>query len=146
MRHRKANKKLGRTSAHRQAMFKNMANSLFEHQLIKTTVTKAKELRRVAEPLITIAKKGDTVANRRLIFNRTRSKQTVGILFDDLSKRYAERPGGYIRILKCGHRVGDAAPMAYVELVDRPLAEEFEVTLSEESKEVLDEAKSKEAE
>lgn len=137
MRHRKANKKLGRTSAHRQAMFKNMANSLFEHQLIKTTVTKAKELRRVAEPLITIAKKGDTVANRRLVFNRTRSKKSVGILFDDLAGRYSERPGGYIRILKCGHRVGDAAPMAYVELVDRPLEDEFEVGLSEESKEVL---------
>lgn len=126
-------------------MFKNMANSLFEHQLIRTTVTKAKELRRIAEPLITIAKKGDTVANRRLIFNRTRSKHSVGVLFNELAPRYAERPGGYIRILKCGNRVGDAAPMAYVELVDRPLDPEFEVSLSEESKKVLDDAKPEEA-
>jgi len=125
-------------------MFKNMANSLFEHQLIKTTVTKAKELRRIAEPLITIAKKGDSVANRRLIFSRTRCKKSVGILFDELGPRFAQRPGGYIRILKCGYRVGDAAPMAYVELVDRPLPEEFQVQMSEESKEVLEASKDKE--
>ena len=138
MRHGNAHRKLNRTSSHRKAMFKNMANSLFEHQLIKTTVTKAKELRRVAEPLITIAKKGDTVANRRLVFNRTRSKHSVGVLFDELAPRYADRPGGYIRILKCGNRVGDAAPMAYVELVDRPVDSEFQVELSEESKQVLE--------
>jgi len=144
MRHRQANKKLGRTSAHRQAMFKNMSNSLFEHQLIKTTVTKAKELRRIAEPLITIAKKGDTVANRRLVFNRTRSKKVVNIIFEELAPRYANRPGGYLRVLKCGQRVGDAAPMAYVELIDRPEPEEFKVELSQESKKVVEESKAAE--
>tara|TARA_B100001971_G_C17850939_1_gene363329 strand:- start:224 stop:547 length:324 start_codon:yes stop_codon:yes gene_type:complete len=102
-------------------MFQNMAVSLFENELIKTTLPKAKELRRVAEPLITLAKE-DTVANRRLAFDRTRSKSAVGKLFNDLGKRYATRPGGYVRILKCGFRAGDAAPMAYVELVDRPEA------------------------
>ena len=100
-------------------MFRNMANSLFEHEIIKTTVPKAKELRRVAEPLLTIAKE-DSVAHRRLAFDRLRSKATVGKLFDELGPRYVERPGGYLRILKCGHRTGDKAPMAYVELVDRP--------------------------
>ena len=100
-------------------MFRNMTNSLFEHEIIKTTVPKAKELRRVAEPLITLAKV-DSVANRRLAFNRTRSKSAVGKLFTDLGPRYKERPGGYIRILKCGFRAGDKAPMAYVELVSRP--------------------------
>ncbi|WP_150305978.1 50S ribosomal protein L17 [Pseudomonas saliphila] len=119
MRHRKSGRHLNRTSSHRKAMFQNMAVSLFENELIKTTLPKAKELRRVAEPLITLAKE-DTVANRRLAFDRTRSKEAVGKLFNDLGKRYAERPGGYIRILKCGFRTGDAAPMAYVELVDRP--------------------------
>lgn len=118
MRHRKSGRHLSRTSAHRKAMFQNMAVSLFEHELIKTTLPKAKELRRVAEPLITLAKV-DSVANRRLAFDRTRSKEAVGKLFNDLGKRYANRPGGYLRILKCGFRAGDNAPMAYVELVDR---------------------------
>jgi large subunit ribosomal protein L17 len=121
MRHRKSGRHLSRTSAHRKAMFQNMAVSLFDNELIKTTLPKAKELRRVAEPLITLAKE-DTVANRRLAFDRTRSKAAVGKLFNDLGKRYATRPGGYVRILKCGFRAGDAAPMAYVELVDRPEA------------------------
>lgn len=106
-------------------MFRNMAVSLVEHELIKTTVPKAKELRSYAEPLITLAKK-DSVANRRLAFDRTRSKEAVGKLFDELGPRYAERPGGYIRILKCGYRTGDKAPMAYVELVDRPEPEDIE--------------------
>ena len=123
MRHRKSGRQLSRTSAHRKAMFQNMAVSLFEHELIKTTLPKAKELRRVAEPLITLAKV-DSVANRRLAFARTRSKEAVGKLFNDLGKRYAERPGGYVRILKCGFRAGDNAPMAYVELVDRPVTGE----------------------
>ena len=116
---------LSRTSAHRKAMFQNMAVSLFEHELIKTTLPKAKELRRVAEPLNTLAKE-DSVANRRLAFDRTRSKAAVGKLFNDLGKRYANRQGGYLRILKCGFRAGDNAPMAYVELVDRPVAGEVE--------------------
>jgi len=118
MRHRNSGRKFSRTSSHRQAMFRNMAVSLVEHELIKTTLPKAKELRRHAEPLITLAKV-DSVANRRLAFNRTRSKAAVGKLFTDLGPRYKERPGGYIRILKCGYRAGDKAPMAYVELVDR---------------------------
>lgn len=121
MRHRKSGRHFNRTSAHRQAMLKNMAVSLFEHEVIKTTVPKAKELRRVAEPLITLAKE-DSVANRRLAFSRTRSKEAVGKLFNELGPRYESRPGGYIRILKCGFRPGDKAPMAYVELVDRPVA------------------------
>ena len=119
MRHRKSGRHLSRTSSHRKAMFQNMAVSLFANELIKTTLPKAKELRRVAEPLITLAKE-DTVANRRLAFDRTRSKEAVGKLFNDLGKRYADRPGGDVRILKCGFRAGDSAPMAYVELVDRP--------------------------
>ena len=119
MRHQKSGRKLNRNSSHRKAMFRNMANSLFEHEIIKTTVPKAKELRRVAEPLLTIAKE-DSVAHRRLAFDRLRSKATVGKLFDELGPRYVERPGGYLRILKCGHRTGDKAPMAYVVLVDRP--------------------------
>ncbi|MBV1790328.1 50S ribosomal protein L17 [Marinobacterium sp. D7] len=118
MRHRKSGRHFNRTSAHRKAMFKNMAVSLFEHELIKTTLPKAKELRRFAEPLITLAKT-DSVANRRLAFSRTRSSEAVGKLFNELGPRYATRPGGYIRILKCGYRAGDNAPMAYVELVDR---------------------------
>ncbi len=125
MRHRKSGRHLSRTSAHRKAMFQNMAVSLFEHELIKTTLPKAKELRRVAEPLITLAKE-DSVANRRLAFDRTRSKAIVGKLFNDLGPRYASRQGGYLRILKCGFRAGDNAPMAYVELVDRPVAGEVE--------------------
>jgi len=123
MRHRKSGRHLNRTSSHRQAMFKNMAVSLIEHEIIKTTLPKAKELRRVAEPLITLAKE-DSVANRRLAFSRTRSKEAVGKLFNELGPRYQERSGGYLRILKCGFRAGDNAPMAYVELVDRPVAEE----------------------
>jgi len=119
MRHRKSGRQLNRNSSHRKAMFRNMAVSLFEHEVIKTTVPKAKELRRVAEPLITLAK-NDSVANRRLAFARTRSKQAVGKLFGELGPRYTERPGGYTRILKCGYRAGDTAPMAFIELVDRP--------------------------
>ena len=119
MRHRKSGRHLNRTSAHRQAMFRNMACSLFEHELIKTTLPKAKELRRVAEPLITMAKV-DNVAKRRLAFARLRSDSAVGKLFSELGPRYQARPGGYLRILKCGFRAGDKAPMAYVELVDRP--------------------------
>ena len=121
MRHRNSGVKLGRNSSHRKAMFTNMAISLFEHELIKTTLPKAKELRRVAEPLITLAKI-DSVANRRLAFARTRSKEAVAKLFNELGPRYKTRPGGYLRILKCGFRAGDNAPMAYVELVDRPEA------------------------
>ena len=119
MRHQKAGRKFSRTSAHREAMFKNMAASLFKHELIKTTLPKAKELRRVAEPLITLGKI-DSVANRRLAFARLRDKEAVGTLFTTVGPRYAARPGGYLRILKCGFRNGDNAPMAYVELVDRP--------------------------
>ena len=120
MRHRHGLRKLNRTSSHRLAMLRNMTVSLLRHEAIKTTVPKAKELRRVAEPLITLAKV-DSVANRRLAFDRTRSKEMVGKLFNDLGKRYATREGGYLRILKCGFRAGDNAPMAYVELVDRPV-------------------------
>ena len=123
MRHRYSGRKLSRTGAHRRAMFRNMTASLVEHELIKTTLPKAKELRRVAEPLITLAKK-DSVANRRLAFSRLQDKAAVGKLFSELAPRYENRPGGYIRILKCGFRSGDAAPMAYVELVDRPEVEE----------------------
>ena len=123
MRHQKSGRKFSRTSAHREAMFKNMAASLFKHELIKTTLPKAKELRRVAEPLITLAKV-DSVANRRLAFARLRDKEAVGNLFTILGPRYATRPGGYLRLLKCGFRAGDNAPMAYVELVDRPQAAE----------------------
>ena len=123
MRHRKSGRKLNRNSSHRKAMFSNMTASLVEHELIKTTLPKAKELRRVAEPLITLAKK-DSVANRRLAFSRVRSDAVVGKLFTELGPRYQDRPGGYIRILKCGYRTGDKAPMAYVELVDRPVEAE----------------------
>jgi large subunit ribosomal protein L17 len=119
MRHLKSGKKLNRTSSHRKAMFSNMTASLIEHEVIKTTLPKAKELRRVAEPLITLAKK-DSVANRRLAFSRLRNDSAVGKLFAELGPRYQERPGGYMRILKCGFRAGDAAPMAIVELVGRP--------------------------
>lgn len=120
MRHRKSGRQLNRNSSHRKAMFRNMACSLIEHEVIKTTVPKAKELKRVAEPLITLAK-SDSVANRRLAFARTGDKAAVGKLFAELGPRYQDRPGGYTRILKCGYRAGDAAPMAYIELVDRPL-------------------------
>ena len=119
MRHLKSGRQLNRNSSHRKAMFRNMANSLFEHEIIKTTVPKAKELRRVAEPLITLAK-SDSVAHRRLAFDRLRDKSSVGKLFNELGPRYVERPGGYLRIMKCGYRSGDKAPMAYVELVGRP--------------------------
>lgn len=122
MRHRKSGRHFSRTSSHRQAMFQNMAVSLFDNEIIKTTLPKAKELRRVAEPLITLSKV-DSVANRRLAFARTRSKEIVGKLFTELGPRYQERPGGYVRILKCGFRAGDKAPMAYVELVGRPVVE-----------------------
>jgi len=126
MRHRKSGRHLNRNSSHRKAMFKNMAVSLFEHEVIKTTLPKAKELRSVAEPLITLAK-DDSVANRRLAFSRTGSKAVVGKLFSEIGPRYKERPGGYLRILKCGFRAGDNAPMAYVELVDRPLPEALDL-------------------
>lgn len=122
MRHRKSGRQLGRSSDHRRAMMRNMSCSLFEHELIKTTVPKAKELRRVVEPLITLAGT-DSVANRRLAFSRLRSREMVSKLFAEYGPRYRERPGGYTRILKCGFRAGDKAPMAFIELVDRPLEE-----------------------
>ncbi|MEA3412283.1 MAG: 50S ribosomal protein L17 [Pseudomonadota bacterium] len=121
MRHRHSGRQLNRTSSHREAMFRNMAVSLFQHEAIKTTLPKAKELRRVAEPLITLAKIDD-VAKRRLAFSRLRDIEVVGKLFSELGPRYRDRPGGYLRILKCGYRAGDSAPMAFVELVDRPEA------------------------
>ena len=123
MRHRKSGRHLSRTSSHRKSMFRNMASSLFTHELIKTTLPKAKELRRIAEPLITLSKE-DNVARRRLAFDRLRNREVVLKLFNELGPRYRERPGGYLRILKCGFRQGDNAPMAYVELVDRPDAPE----------------------
>ncbi len=126
MRHRNSGRQLNRNSSHRGAMFRNMAESLFEHEVIKTTLPKAKELRRVAEPLITLAKE-DSVANRRLAFSRMRTKSVVGKLFDELGPRYKERPGGYVRILKCGFRPGDKAPMALVELVGRPVSDDADV-------------------
>ncbi|MDO4709378.1 MAG: 50S ribosomal protein L17 [Pseudomonadota bacterium] len=119
MRHKNAGRKFSRTSAHREAMFKNMAASLIKHEIIKTTLPKAKELRRVVEPLITLAKV-DSVANRRLAFARLRDKEAVGTLFTVVGPRYTARPGGYLRILKCGFRAGDNAPMAYIEMVERP--------------------------
>ena len=134
MRHRHSGRQLNRNSSHRKAMFRNMTASLLEHELIKTTLPKAKELRGYAEPLITLAKE-DSVANRRLAFDRLRSKSVVGKLFSELGPRYEARPGGYIRILKCGLRAGDKAPMAYVELVDRPQdldLEDVEEDMSEE--------------
>ena len=127
MRHRHSGRQLNRNSSHRKAMFKNMSASLFDHELIRTTVAKAKELRGVAERLITLAKV-DTVANRRLAFARLRDRDAVTKLFTVLGPRYAERPGGYMRVLKCGFRTGDKAPMAYVELVDRPIVEAAETT------------------
>ncbi|MDF0535581.1 50S ribosomal protein L17 [Shewanella sp. A32] len=123
MRHRKSGRQLNRNSSHRQAMFRNMASSLVRHEVIVTTLVKAKELRRVVEPLITLAK-SDSVANRRLAFARTRDEDVVGKLFNELGPRYLERQGGYTRILKCGLRTGDKAPMAYIELVGRPEAAE----------------------
>jgi len=132
MRHRKSGRQLNRNSAHRKAMFRNMACSLMEHEVIKTTVPKAKELRKVAEPLITLAKK-DSVANRRLAFSRTGSKAVVGKLFSQLGPRYQDRAGGYTRILKAGFRAGDAAPMAYVELVDREMPDDEDLDEVEEN-------------
>ena len=131
MRHRESGRRLNRNSSHRKAMFRNMAVSLMQHEMIKTTLPKAKELRRVAEPLITMAKT-DSVASRRLAFSRLRDRPTVTKLFNELGPRYKERPGGYLRILKCGYRPGDKAPMAIVELVDRPQVEEEEIEETEE--------------
>ena len=129
MRHRKSGRHLNRNRTHLRAMFKNMSTSLVRHELIKTTVPKAKELRRVVEPLITLAKI-DSVANRRLAFARLRDRDSVTKLFNELGPRYKERPGGYLRILKCGPRSGDRAPMAYVELVDRPAVDDEAVEAS----------------
>ncbi|MDF2940979.1 MAG: rplQ [Gammaproteobacteria bacterium] len=123
MRHRLSGRKFSRTSSHRNAMFCNMSSSLFEHEVIKTTLPKAKELRRMAEPLITLAKE-DSVANRRLAFARLGNTAAVKKLFEELGPRFKQRPGGYLRILKCGFRNGDAAPMAFVELLDRPAQDE----------------------
>ena len=120
MRHRLSSRQLNRNASHRSAMFRNMASSLVRHEIIKTTLPKAKELRRVVEPLITLAK-SDSVANRRLAFARTRDRDVVGKLFTELGPRFQGRPGGYTRILKCGFRAGDNAPMAYIELVGRPV-------------------------
>ena len=125
MRHKLSGRQLGRNASHRHAMYKNMVASLVEHEVIRTTLPKAKELRRFIEPLITLAKE-DPVPNRRLAFARTRSKEAVGKLFTELGPRYDARPGGYTRILKCGFRAGDAAPMAFIELVGRTLATEAE--------------------
>lgn len=123
MRHRKSGRHLNRTSSHREAMFRNMSASLVRHEVIKTTLPKAKELRRVVEPLITLAKQ-DSVAKRRQAFARLRDRDSVTKLFGELGPRYRDRPGGYLRILKCGFRAGDCAPMAFVELVDRPKDED----------------------
>ncbi|KVG07838.1 50S ribosomal protein L17 [Burkholderia vietnamiensis] len=125
MRHRHGLRKLNRTSSHRLAMLRNMSNSLIEHEVIKTTLPKAKELRKVVEPLITLGKK-PSLANRRLAFNRLRDRDSVAKLFDVLGPRFANRPGGYLRVLKFGFRVGDNAPMALVELLDRPEVDEME--------------------
>jgi len=130
MRHRKAGRKLNRTSSHRKAMFSNMCCSLIEHELIKTTLPKAKELRRYIEPLITTGKT-DSVASRRKVFDKIRSKSAVGKLFTNIGPRYKERPGGYVRVLKCGYRPGDNAPMAIIELVDRPSRDEIDATESQ---------------
>ena len=126
MRHRKTGRQLNRNSSHRKAMFSNMATSLFKHELIRTTLPKAKELRGIAEPLITLSKE-DSVAKRRLAFSKLRDRDVVTKLFNELGPRYKARPGGYVRVIKCGFRAGDSAPMAYVELVDRP-----EIELSDE--------------
>jgi|TARA_B110000977_G_scaffold186365_1_gene252223 large subunit ribosomal protein L17 len=123
MRHRNRGRQLNRNSSHRKAMFRNMVVSLLDHEVIKTTLPKAKELRHFAEPMITLGKV-DSVANRRLAFSRMRDKAAVGKLFTEIGPRYQSRPGGYLRIMKAGFRTGDAAPMAYVELVDRPVVEE----------------------
>jgi large subunit ribosomal protein L17 len=122
MRHRNAGSRIGTDSAHHKANVQNLAAALFRHEVIRTTLTKAKEMRRFAEPLVTRAKV-DSVANRRMVFDRLRDREMVQKLFNDLGPRYASRPGGYLRVLRCGFRAGDSAPMAYVELVDRPRAE-----------------------
>jgi large subunit ribosomal protein L17 len=133
MRHRNIGRQLSRNSSHRKAMLRNMAVSLFRHELIKTTVAKSKEIRRVAEPILTLAKK-DTVANRRRAFAALRDKDIVKKLFEELGPRYEGRPGGYLRIMKCGFRAGDTAPMAYVEMVDRAVADdESEVASTDEA-------------
>lgn len=132
MRHRNGLRKLNRTSSHRQAMFRNMANSLLRHEVIKTTLPKAKELRRVVEPMITLGKK-PSLANRRLAFNRLRDRDMVGKLFDELGPRYATRNGGYLRILKFGFRDGDNAPMALIELLDRPETDTAEAAVEVEA-------------
>ncbi len=134
MRHRKSGRKLNRNSSHRNAMINNMATSLLRHELIKTTLPKAKQLRSVVEPMITRAKV-DSVANRRLIFAKTRDNQVTAKLFKEIGPRYSQRPGGYIRILKCGFRTGDKAPMAYVELIDRPIVEAVEEDEIEDTEE-----------
>ena len=136
MRHLKSGRKLNRNSSHRKAMFKNMAGSLVKHEVIKTTLPKAKELLRVIEPLITMAKR-DSVANRRLAMARTGDKEVVGKLFNELGPRYEAAPGGYVRILKCGFRTGDKAPMAYVELVDRPVVEAAEEVVEAMEEQIL---------
>ncbi len=138
MRHKKAGRRLNRTAAHRKAMFGNMAASLFRHEQIKTTLPKAKELRRVAEPLITLAKTA-SVANRRAAFARLGEREIVGKLFDDLGPHFADRPGGYLRILKCGHRPGDNAPMAYVQLVGREIGADSEEAGEETAEETTQE-------
>jgi large subunit ribosomal protein L17 len=130
MRHRHSGRKLNRNSSHRKAMFKNMAVSLMEHEIIRTTLPKAKELRGVVEPLITLGKK-DSVANRRLAFSRLGDRAAVTTLFTDIGPRSASRPGGYVRILKTGFRAGDKAPMAIIELVDRPEIDEVEAVEAE---------------
>ena len=130
MRHRESGRKLNRNSSHRKAMFQNMAVSLMQHEIIKTTLPKAKELRRVAEPLITMAKT-DSVAKRRLAFSRLRDRSVVTKLFNEIGPRYKDRPGGYLRILKCGYRAGDSAPMAIVELVDRPMIDNEDVPVED---------------
>ena len=130
MRHRKSGRQLNRNSSHRKAMFRNMAVSLMQHEIIRTTLPKAKELRRVAEPLITMAKT-DSVAKRRLAFARLRDRGVVSKLFNELGPRYKERPGGYLRILKCGFRTGDKAPMAIVELMDRPAGDTDDAVVEE---------------
>lgn len=142
MRHRHSGRTFGRTSSHRKAMFSNMCNSLIEHEMIKTTLPKAKELRKYIEPLVTKSK-SDSVASRRYVFDRLRSKSSVGKLFTEIGPRYQERPGGYVRVLKCGFRHGDNAPMAIIEFVDRP--EALEDDLDEETLKAEQEAIAKEA-
>ena len=143
MRHRHGLRKLNRTSSHRKAMFQNMMNSLIEHEVIKTTLTKAKELRRLIEPMITLAKT-DTLHNKRLAFSRLRDRYSVVKLFDVLAPRYAERPGGYTRILKFGYRIGDNAPMAIIELVDRPELDDVPAAADEKAAAAPAEAKASE--